>query len=211
LLADATGKPYAQLVGFDSDKAEKYTKELVEKIDIRKQRDRALAQAKGAQGVERAKLLGEAIAGIEGELAVSAYGNTVAEIIKLDADNKAGLKTKYEQLTQLVETKQQLSKIEEEATDADDVTKKVDALLADKKPTGEALQEALFLKGAVQFKPDPDASRKTFEAALAAAPQSEKADQIKKILKQAFKDETKTEDKKTEEKKTDSKEQPKKP
>jgi thioredoxin-related protein len=190
ILADATGKPYAKLVGYGGDKAEDYTQKLVTKVEVRKKRDEYLAQAKSASGTDKAKLLAQAIEGLDPELSLAYYRETVDEIIGLDGENKAGLKGKFEGLVQLVDLKKELETIQRSArgADASEAIKKVDQLIEDKKLAGESLQEALYAKGVLQFRSDRPASKKTLEAAIEAAPKSEKAAQIQGILARAFKD-----------------------
>ncbi len=106
ILADPEGKPYAKIVGYGRQKAEVYTDNLVEQIANRKTRDEAFAKAKKAEGVERAKLLDETLEALPKKLGASliasTYGDEVAEIIKLDTNDQAGLKTKYEGKLKLV-------------------------------------------------------------------------------------------------------------
>jgi thioredoxin-related protein len=199
ILADAAGKPYAKMVGYGRTKAEEYTKNLVEKTAARKKRDDFLAQAKDAKGLDRAKLLAEAISGIDDDLALETYRDTVDEIVKLDAENKAGLKAKYEGLVRVADVKNGLNKIQSDAranqAKPADVVKKVDGLIAEKKPTGELLQDALYLKAVYQYGDDREGCRKTLEEAIAAAPDTERAKQIQRVIDREFKKDVKKESK----------------
>jgi thioredoxin-related protein len=194
-IVDATGKPFAKQVGYGGQKAEDYTKGLVDKVAVRKKRDEFLAQAKTATGLDRAKLLGEALGGIDGELALDVYRDTIDEIIKLDSENKAGLKARYESLTQVQDVKKQIEEFKEEAEKPADVVKKIDSLIAEKKLTGPALQEALFAKGVQEYRDDREACRKTLEAAVAADPDTERGKEIKAIVERVFKAKTKEDQK----------------
>lgn len=203
ILADATGKPFAKKVGYGGDEAKDYTKWLVEKAGLPKKRDSFLAQAKSAQGVERAKLLGQAISGFDSATVLELHGDIVEEIIKLDADNQAGLKAKYEDLLRLPEVKKELSALQEAADDSAELVKKIDEFIKDKKLAGQGLQEALWLKGQNQFGPDAaarEACKKTLEESIAAAPDTDLAKQISATIKRVFKAKEET-DKKDEPKK----------
>ncbi|MBI1900736.1 MAG: thioredoxin family protein [Planctomycetia bacterium] len=195
ILADSAGRPYAKIVGYGGDDAEKYTKKLVDQIEQRTKRDDYLAKADKAKGLARARLLAQAIDGIDSELTLTTYRETVDEIIKLDAKDEAGLKTKYEGLVKLVDLKKQLQDIQRNTRDAAEIVKKVDALIEQQKPTGEGLQEALYVKGAALYRTDKAASKKILEEAMAAAPDTEKGQRLKGILERAFKEEPKAEKK----------------
>ena len=60
-------------------------------------------------------------------------------------------------------------------------------MLEEKKPTGEALQEVLYLKSFINFRSNnKEAAQKLLEEAKAAAPGTKRAGQIDQILKQTF-------------------------
>ena len=99
-LADAEGKPYHKQVGYSGDPADKWVANARGKVKVLAQRDEFFAQASEAKGVERAKLLEKAISGIDSAVALALYGDTIDEIISLDADDTAGLKGKYAELRQ---------------------------------------------------------------------------------------------------------------
>ena len=99
-LADAEGKPYHKQVGYSGDPADKWVANARGKVKVLAQRDEFFAQASEAKGVERAKLLEKAIAGIDSAVALALYGDTIDEIISLDAEDTAGLKGKYAKLRQ---------------------------------------------------------------------------------------------------------------
>ena len=69
-----------------------------------------------------------------------------------------------------------------------EVVKKIDALIASEKATGEALQEMLFMKGAMLFRTDKVTAKKNLVSALAASPTSAKAKEIQSILDRFFKE-----------------------
>jgi thioredoxin-related protein len=191
ILADDQGRPYHRQVGYSGDPAAKYVADLTQKSTILAKRNEFLAKADQAEGVERAKLLDQAIALIDSDLAIATYGDTVREIIKLDADGSAGLKAKYEGVLQTSEIKTALTEIQKGVQNGtpDQAIAKLDKLIADKKPTGEGLQEVLFLKSSIKFQSgDKEAAQKLLNEAKAAAPSSKRATKIDQILKKFFED-----------------------
>lgn len=95
-LADEQGRPYAQ-TGYQAGGAEAYVAHLAELRGKRVERDKEFAAAAEAQGQEKAQHLAAALDVVGEELALNAYADVVKELIAADADNKAGLKGKYEQ------------------------------------------------------------------------------------------------------------------
>jgi thioredoxin-related protein len=95
-VADEEGRPYAQ-TGYQPGGAEAYVAHLAELRAKRATRDAALTAAAQAAGVEKAKLLDAALEVVGEELALNAYADQVRELIQADADNQAGLRSKYEQ------------------------------------------------------------------------------------------------------------------
>ncbi len=189
ILADDQGRPYHRQVGYSGDPPDKYVADLVQKSTILAKRNEFLAKADQAEGAERAKLLDQAIGLIDNELAISTYADTVKEIIKLDADGSAGLKAKYEGALQVGEIKTALAEIQGGLRNGtpDEAITKIDKLIADKKPTGEGLQEILYLKSLVKFRSgDKETAQKLLEEAKAAAPESKRAANIDEVLKNVF-------------------------
>jgi len=183
ILADAQGRAYAR-TGYRQGGAEAYLKHLAELRAVREKRDAALAKAAGAEGVARAKLLDEALAVMGIDEACCSYGETVAEIIKLDADGKAGLKAKYEGplAAWKVGAAIQGHKLDEAIALADEALKNLGA-------SGETAQLILILK-AVAFlrKGDKAGCLKVLAEALKAAPDSRKAAQIRKDIEAVSKE-----------------------
>lgn len=66
--------------------------------------------------------------------------------------------------------------------------KKIDELVDELNPQGEALQAVLFLKAQSLRKADKEASRMALEDALNQAPDTELARQIRRILETEFDD-----------------------
>ena len=189
-LADAKGRPYYETVGYSGDPAEKYVANLKDQLGTLAKRDAAFAKAEKADGTEKAKLLAEGLSLVNDEMALKTYGDVVSQIIELDADNEAGLKAKFAGLKNSVGFKAEL-----EATmrgsrgEPEDTLAAIDKLIAEKKPTGVALQEALFYKGTIHFQTDKAKAKELLLEAQELAPKSETGSRIEGILERFFKDE----------------------
>ena len=181
-LADAQGRPYAKQVGYSGQKAPAYVAMLTEKIKARETRDLFLAKAEKAEGVEKAQFLHRAVRLIDVGLLLTTYKETIEEIMALDADNAAGLKNQYATKIQLESLKSSLRIAGPDAT-----LKRVETLLTEMKPQGLDLQEALFLKAQLIYGNDREGCKQTLLAAHQAAPQSDTAKNIRRILLQVFK------------------------
>ena len=72
-----------------------YLAEFRKLRETRNRRDQAIALAAQSTGIERAKLLDRAL-GEVGTFAASEYPEIQQQIVKLDSQNVAGLKSKYE-------------------------------------------------------------------------------------------------------------------
>ncbi len=94
-LTDASGRPYAQ-TGYQRGGPEKYLEHIAELRDAHTERNGLMERAGQAEGLERAKLLDEALGTLEDGVLMSFYGDEIDQIVVLDADNEAGLKGKYE-------------------------------------------------------------------------------------------------------------------
>jgi len=188
-LADAKGRPYWQTVGYSGDPADKYVANLKDQLKTLAKRDAAFAKASDASGTEKAKHIAEGLSLVSSELALNTYSDEVSEIIKLDANNEAGLKGKYEGLKNSVDFKAELENVMK--TGGDDpkaVLAAIDKLIEEKKPTGEAKQEALFYKGSIYFRDDKSKAKATLLEAQKLAPASETGKRITGILDRFFKE-----------------------
>ncbi len=188
-LADAKGRPYWQTVGYSGDPADKYVANLKDQLKTLAKRDAAFAKASEASGSEKAKHIADGLSLVSSELALNTYSDEVAEIIKLDANNEAGLKSKYEGLKNSVVFKADLENVMR--TGGDDpkaVLAAIDKLIEEKKPTGEARQEALFYKGSIYFRDDKAKAKATLLEAQKLAPASETGKRINGILDRFFKE-----------------------
>ena len=188
-LADPKGRPYWQTVGYSGDPADKYVANLKDQLKTLAKRNEAFAKAEKASGTEKAKHLAEGLSLVSSELALKTYSDEVAEIIKLDAKNEAGLKANYEGLKNSVEFKSELeSAMRSGGNDPKGVLAAIDKLIEEKKPTGEALQEALFYKGSIHFRDDKAKAKTLLLEAQKLAPNSETGQRITGILDQFFKE-----------------------
>ena len=189
-LADAKGRPYYQTVGYSGDPADKYVANLKEQLGTLAKRDAAFAKSEKATGTEKAKLLAEGLSLVDDEMALKTYSEVVAEIIELDADNKAGLKTKFDGLKNSVEFKSELeATMSSNRGKPEDILAAIDKLIAEKKPPGAALQEAVFMKSSILFQTDKAKAKEMLLEAKELAPQSETGKRIDGILERFFKDE----------------------
>jgi len=158
VLADAAGRPYAK-TGYRPGGVEQYMTHLAELRKIRVGRDAALAKAKGAKGLERAKLLDAALA-------------------------KIGLRNKYGAMTALAKIQAAAQR-----RDFDGGIALADQALKSYGETGAPAQDILFFKSLCFYaKGEKPKAKAALEAALKAAPERPKAERIKLILERVFKD-----------------------
>ncbi len=94
VLADNKLKPFA-FASYEEGGFQNYLGLLEEARKLRINRDEKLNAAKGKSGVERAKLLDQAISEMRSEIIGVYYPEIVAEIVELDKDNALGLRKKW--------------------------------------------------------------------------------------------------------------------
>jgi len=183
ILADEQGRPFAKLSGYGGTAAEKYVEDLTKKNGIRAIRDAAFAKAAEAEGIGKAKFLDEALSSMDLQLAISVYADTVKEIIGLDAENNAGLRSRYENLQKVPLVKAAIEKIARSARGgklADNI-KAYDDLISKHKLTGELLQEALFSKSFAYYSAGQKSKKEATDSkdeAESAAKSAESKDQL---------------------------------
>jgi thioredoxin-related protein len=96
-LMDESGRPYAK-TGYQAGGPDVYMTHLAELKRKHQERDDSFAAAKKAgTDLAKAKSVDKAMEAMGIELAIQFYAAEIDQIIALDADNKAGLKNKYEQ------------------------------------------------------------------------------------------------------------------
>ena len=94
IMADPDLKPFA-FSGYKTGGPTTYINLMTEARQLRIKRDEYLTAAKDKTGDERATLLDEAIAGFGEDIANLYYSDVVEEIVKLDKNNKLGLRAKW--------------------------------------------------------------------------------------------------------------------
>ena len=191
MLTDATGKAYAK-TGYQPGGPEKYISHLGEKRAAKVERDKSFAAAaKAKDGVEKAKLLDQALSKIEtsgGIPVLSVYSDVVAQIIKLDSADKAGLRSKYEKRFAIQELDKKLQALDKKMRGGkfDEAIQGADAFLAKEGSAKEAKQKFAFLRARAIFM---KSEGKDFKGAIAAleiargfAPETQIGKQIPNIL-----------------------------
>ncbi|MCY2989407.1 MAG: thioredoxin fold domain-containing protein [Planctomycetota bacterium] len=177
LLLDAAGQVIAR-TGYRPDGPEKYVAHLAEFVKIHDGILKMRTELATVQGLNRAKLLDqlvEAYGKLDNEIdEIDAWGK---EIITLDADNKAGLKPKYEYRLLLAES----AKLKE-ARKFDEAKLVIDKALALPGLTSEQKQDAYFTQGECCFYlQDYAGIVACLKKAHEAAPQSAKASSIQEM------------------------------
>ena len=183
LLTDAEGTPFYRTSGYGGQAA----KEWIDGMAAKKNIPEALEAAEGAKGIAKAKLLDKAL-GLMGSKAAAERKDEIAEIIKLDAENKAGLKAKYEGIQKAAFVEAELQKIARAGRGkTDEVLEKVDALIKEHKLNGPGLQQALFMKSSMLFQTGKKKEAKELLLeAKEAAPDTDVAKRIDGIIKRFF-------------------------
>ena len=187
LLMDAKGVPYAQ-TGYQQGGPESYNEHLAELQAQNVKLNEILNKIKSnaVAGVEKAKLLDQVIDILPPALAEKYYSVNLEEyatqIIELDANNEAGLKIKYQMSRRMDEVQNAMR-----AGDWNKAIELTDAIITDFKPTGEELQNIYFGKSQCQFRMDnKEAAKKTLVTAIAIAPDSQTAANMKSTLARIF-------------------------
>ncbi len=93
-LVDQALKPYA-IAGYEDGGFQNYLALLEESRQVRINRDAKLAAAAKQQGLERARLLDEAISEMREEITSIYYPEIIEEIVALDKDNELELRSKW--------------------------------------------------------------------------------------------------------------------
>jgi thioredoxin-related protein len=187
LLTDADGRPFAQ-TSYKPGGAEKYISHLSELQGIRKKRDEAFSKARGAKGTERAKLLDAALTALSGSnlqlgVILAAYGNLTEEIVKADANNEAGLKSKYASISRQTKIRSLLGK-----RDFKGAIAACDEALKAEKLSGQLAQDMYLLRSECKFYAgQKETARSDLDLALKAAPKGERVKTIQMIITRVFK------------------------
>ncbi len=191
VLADKSGRPYHKQSGYRQQTAEAWVKDILGKREILKKRDEIMEKSKEAKGVEKAKLLDQALGLFDTGLATTHYGKVIDRIIKLDKDDGAGLKSKYEGARAAAEVKGKLQEIMKSGRgkEPDVLIASIDKFVEEEKPTGEVLQDALYYKSMFAFrKKDKEQAKALLLEARKAAPGSKRSKEIDGLLNRLFKE-----------------------
>ena len=94
IVLDKKQRPFG-ITGYRDGGVEEYLGQLGEFTQKRKRRDEALAKAKDLKGTERAKMLDQALTEMEQSLAELYYDDIIKEIVEIDKEDIAGLRTKW--------------------------------------------------------------------------------------------------------------------
>lgn len=95
-LLDSEARPYAKSVGYGGQDVEGYMALLESQRKVRLDRDEAFARAIDLEGIERARELNRGLSLLDRSFVFPHYASVVAEILELDAENKAKLKEVWE-------------------------------------------------------------------------------------------------------------------
>jgi thioredoxin-related protein len=183
LLMDPAGRPYAQ-TGYQQGGAAPYLEHLAGLQKAKAARDEHFGKAKGAEGAERAKHLAAGLDAMAEEVVMQHYKAEVDEVMKLDADGKAGLKAKYEAKLAMVELEEKFQELAQNG-DWDAVDKYMAELLTKYKGNVDIEQKATFYRAVVliEDKHDFAGALKGIDAARAIAPDSEFGKRLEQIRK----------------------------
>ena len=194
LLMDAEGRPYAQ-TGYEAGGPEKYLTMLADMKKKGDAFDAAMLRAEGKKDGERATALAEALDALDAEVVEAYHLAVMEEIVKLDADGKAGAKAKYEaKVAQVAEAKalsaemqtiQQMLGPLMQNGEGDKALAKLDDMLKAPKNDGQK-QVVLFFKGMVimDTSGDTKAALEALDAAKALKPASAIGKQVDMIVPQ---------------------------
>ena len=209
VLADAKGRPYARTTWLEGLRsADEYLVHLGELQKVHSTRDKALGKAAEATGLERAKLVAEALTRIDPVLLDEFYKDEVDAIVANDKEDTLGFakararwaKEKADRLQAREERDKMRDRMKpflEKAEafrpalmelvgkgDFDGALAKIDAWIAAEKFEGEFKQQALFLKLQIcGEKQDHQGALKVADELIAVDPETETAKKIKQNLR----------------------------
>jgi thioredoxin-related protein len=173
IMADAKARPYGR-TGYQPGGPEAYLKHLLELRANKLAAEELFAKAEKAKGLEKARLLDEALGKLEKNGPIDSYQDVIESIKKLDPKNKGGLKAKYESREKLAAIELGLQR-----RDVDGTLEKIEEFVKEYSPSGETRQKVFFIKAVALFsKDDSEGAIAALETALKAAPESAMATQI---------------------------------
>jgi hypothetical protein len=127
------------------------------------------------------------------DYAIKYNRSEIADILRKHGGKaKTGLKTKFAGFEDSVRFKSELeATMRDNHGKPEDTLAAINKLIEEKKPTGVALQEAMFYKGSILFQTEKTKAKEMLLKAKELAPKSETGKRIDGILKRFFKDEVK--------------------
>jgi thioredoxin-related protein len=179
LLCDADGKPFAA-TGYQPGGPEAYVKHLDELRAKKKVRDESFASAAKAEGVDKAKALVAALAGmgLEDSMVQNFYGDVAEQIKAADPKDETGF-------TKAAASKARFAKFQEELRafaqkqDHDGALALVDKMLKDGGFEAEISQQLIMTRAMILAQQQKfDEALKAVDEAKAAAPNSEISSKI---------------------------------
>jgi thioredoxin-related protein len=180
ILTDPQGRAYAR-TGYQPGGPEKYLAHLAEKRQERAERDDLFARAAKVEGVEKAKLLDEALSQLEVQQVLIGYEEEIKQLLEADKDNKAGLKNKYLAREQMDTLLKDFSK----TRDVKGTLTKIDKIVADLNPPGPMKQRLYMVKASLlRMTGDQKGMLEALAAAQQADPLSETGERLKKVIDQ---------------------------
>jgi len=184
ILADAAGQPYAK-TGYLESGTENYLKHIDTLKQVRNKRDELFSRAQKAEGLARAELIDQALELLAANDIYIGYSNLIEEIKVLDADNRIGLKMKYE----VKEIEEKLGAIVEEVSQTYDYEKalaQIDSLIKKVEFNTKIVQTMYLLKAKIylNFGDDLEIAKNNLIKAYEASPDTATAQKIKGYLAQ---------------------------
>ncbi|NLH15851.1 MAG: thioredoxin fold domain-containing protein [Phycisphaerae bacterium] len=183
LLTDGHGRPYAQ-TAYKEGGQEKYLEHLTTLQQAgRTIRKDLIAAGKGdLPPMDRAKLLDQALSQLPTDVMTEFYREEIDKIIELDPQNQAGLKNKYLLIREFKTIQAALDG--KKYAQAKDI---IDAAILKLNPTGPDAQNLYFARAhAVHYLNDAAGEKDSLQKALDAAPNTESAVQIRRLLEIYF-------------------------
>ena len=179
LLTDGRGRPYAQ-TAYKEGGPDKYLEHLTTLQQVgRKIRELFAAAGKaGTPPADRAKLYDQGLSQLPPQVITEFYQDQIDKIVELDPLNQTGLKNKYLLTRQL--NRIQVAPDGKNYAGARDI---IDAAIQALKPTGAEAQNLYFARAqTMHYLNDAAGEKESLQKALDAAPTSEAATQIRRIM-----------------------------
>lgn len=181
VLTNADGEIYGK-TGYEEGGPEKYLEHLETFQAEKKKSDQLFEKAKKAEGLEKAKLLDKALTLLLENGIQRGHEETIETIKKLDKDNKAGLKLKYELPEKLKAIWMQAAKTK----DADTALTESKKLIKLTQTDPELLQQVYLFQTDLhmKFKQDKKAALESLKKAHKTAPDSRIGKNLPEYIKQ---------------------------